>query len=150
MKHIIRELVRLFLLVFLFSAPTGCGKDPKSIVPWVPVSIQVSLATHIDLTVPGGYIYFPNEGYAGVILYCADNINQVYYAFDASCTHEISKECSLVKEGAIEGSIASCPCCGSKYVLLSGGYVLTGPAKDPLKQYRVQVLNGGNSLRVYN
>jgi len=81
-------------------------------------------------------------------LYC-DDIG-VYSAYDAACTHDVSKTCSLCEKGAINGSIGTCPCCGSKYVLLGGGYVIKGPAIEPLKQYHVQILDNGARIRVYN
>ena len=150
MKHIIQRIAQLFLIAVFIIGPVSCNKDSNTLIPWVPVSIQISLANHIDLNAPGGYIYFPDQGYAGIIVYCVDNVSQQYYAFDAACTHDVSKNCSLLTKGAIEGNIATCPCCGSKYILFGGGYVLNGPAKDPLKQYNVQILNGGNNLRIYN
>jgi nitrite reductase/ring-hydroxylating ferredoxin subunit len=140
----------IVLPVFAFLLPVACQKDYEGRVPYVPVNINVVVSSHIDLNVPGNYIYFPNHGFAGIILMCIDNINHTYYAFDAACTYDISNNCSLLKEGAIEGVIATCPCCGSKFNLFGGGYILNGPAIEPLKPYRVQVLDAGARLRIYN
>ena len=151
MADIFKSYFRLIVLVaFVFLFPVSCEKEYEGRIPYVPVNINVVVSSYIDLNVPGNYIYFPNYGFAGVILFCVDNINRIYYAFDAACTHDISSDCSLLEEGAIEGVVATCPCCGSKFILFSGGSVFNGPAIEPLKQYRVQVLDNGARLRIYN
>ena len=150
MTDIFKSYFRLIVLAaFVFLLPVSCNDEYEGRIPYVPVNINVVVSSHIDLNVPGNYIYFPTDGFAGVILFCFDNINHIYYAYDAACTHDISSDCSLLQKGAIEGVIATCPCCGSKFNLFNGG-IMNGPAIEPLKQYRVQVLDGGARLRIYN
>ena len=151
MTDLFRNTLRLFILaIIIFLLPVACEKEYKSRIPYVPVSINILVSSYIDLNIPGNYIYFPQQGFAGVILFCQDNINNIYYAYDAGCTYDVSSDCSLLEEGAIEGVTATCPCCGSKFILFDGGYVANGPAVEPLKQYHVQVLDGGARLRIYN
>ncbi len=151
MTDILKNSFRLIVLtVFIFFVPVACDEEYRGRIPYVPVTINVLVSSHIDLNVPGNYIFFPDKGFAGVILYCVDNINHTYYAFDAACTHDVSRNCSLLEQGAIEASIATCPCCGSKFNLFSGGYVISGPAIEPMKQYRVNVLDNGGRLQIFN
>ncbi|HKI88813.1 MAG TPA: hypothetical protein VKA38_07295 [Draconibacterium sp.] len=96
-----------------------------------------------DLNVPGNSVYFPGVGYGGIVVYC--EVPGSYYAFDATCTNEVSNTC-IVKN---EGVLGTCPCCGSQFIFLSGAYPSKGPAEMPLKQYNVSQLNSF-TLRVYN
>lgn len=149
MTDFILNRIRWFLFaVIIMLVTASCEKEYKSKIPEVYVNINVAVASYIDLNVPGNYIYFPQAGFAGVILFC-DDVG-AYSAYDAACTHDVSTDCSLLEEGAIEGVTATCPCCGSKYILFGGGYVINGPAVEPLKQYHVQVLDGGGRIRIYN
>ena len=138
----------LILMGFVSLLPVSCNDDQKSKIPYVHVEIGIQLANHIDLNVPGGYIYYPQHGYAGIIVFCEDV--GMYSAYDAACTYDVSQNCSLLAEGAIDGVIATCPCCSSQYSLFGAGYVIKGPAAEPLKTYRTQTLNGGSRIRVYN
>ncbi|HKJ78889.1 MAG TPA: Rieske 2Fe-2S domain-containing protein, partial [Prolixibacteraceae bacterium] len=96
-----------------------------------------------ELQIPGNSVLFPTWGFGGVIVYC--ELPGTYYAFDATCTHEISRTCTVENEGVL----ATCPCCESQFILLSGAYPSSGPATVPLKQYNISVVNDF-ILRVYN
>jgi nitrite reductase/ring-hydroxylating ferredoxin subunit len=120
----------------------NCDNERYQIVPYVPVSFTINLNIWNDLTVPGNSVYFDGPGYAGVIIYC--EYPGSYYAFDAACTHEISIDCKITCDGVM----ATCPCCGSQFVLLSGGNPIKAPATKPLQPYHISVTN--NLLRVYN
>jgi Rieske Fe-S protein len=136
-----REWKFSFLLIFvlLFS----CDKYQNEIIPNVPVSFTINLNIINDLTIPGNSVLFSNFGFGGVVVYC--ELPGMYYAFDATCTHEASNNCTIENEGVL----ATCKCCGSQFILLSGAYPSKGPAEMPLKQYNVSQLNT-NTLRVYN
>jgi len=131
-----------FFLILQFSA-FSCRKDQNTIIPYVPVSFTVNLNIVNDLNVPGNSVYFPGVGYGGIVVYC--EVPGSYYAFDATCTNEVSNTC-IVKN---EGVLGTCPCCGSQFIFLSGAYPSKGPAEMPLKQYNVSQLNSF-TLRVYN
>ena len=128
-------LVAVFIML-------SCNKDENRVIPYVPVSFTVDLNIWNDLTVPGNSVLFPGVGYAGVIVYC--EFEGSYYAFDAACTNEISQSCIL----KIEGILATCPCCGSQFILTGGAYPSSGLASFPLQQYHVAV--SGSRLHVYN
>jgi nitrite reductase/ring-hydroxylating ferredoxin subunit len=65
------------------------------------------------------------------------NVGGAFYAFDDTCTH---RQCSLA-EGEIEGTAVVCPCHGSEFDITSGA-VVAPPAQDPVKTYKVTVVDG--------
>lgn len=134
-----------YLLSFLFLVwiQHSCDKLNDSPIPDVYVNFQIDLSIANELTIPGNSVIFPQAGYGGLIVTCY--APGEWYAFDASCTYEISRNC-IVKD---EGGIAECTCCGSQYVLIGGGYPVKEPASMPLKQYHISML-GPQRLRVYN
>ena len=69
----------------------------------------------------------------------------VYYAYDATCTYEISQSCKVVNTGVV----GECGCCESKFLFTGGAFPAGGPAAAPLRQYQVSKLNSF-TLRVYN
>jgi nitrite reductase/ring-hydroxylating ferredoxin subunit len=125
-------------ILLLFS----CDDDRNKIIPYVQVSFMIDLNIVNDLTVPGNSVYFPGPGFGGVIVYC--EFQGSYYAYDAACTQEVSQTCILKNEGIL----ATCPCCKSQFLLLSGAYPSSGPATFPLQSYHVSV--AGSKLHVYN
>ena len=131
----------IFLLVTIMTL-FCCDDERYQIVPYVPVSFTINLNIWNDLTVPGNSVYFEGPGFAGVVVYC--EFPGSYYAFDAACTYEISRDCRITCDGVV----ATCPCCKSQFVLLSGGNPIKTPASKPLQPYHVSVIN--NLLRIYN
>jgi uncharacterized protein YbjT (DUF2867 family)/nitrite reductase/ring-hydroxylating ferredoxin subunit len=75
---------------------------------------------------------------AGSVLLVGDcavfNIEGGFCATQASCTHRQGP----LSEGSIDGSTVTCPLHGAQFNIWTGA-VLRGPAKDPLKTYRVTV-----------
>ena len=69
------------------------------------------------------------------------NVGGVFYAFTDACSYEA---CSL-SSGHLEGAILTCPCHGCRYDLTTGN-VVSGPASQRVRTYRVQV--EGNELRI--
>ncbi len=136
-----QKYLRIFLIISLFSV--SCDKDDNNPIPYEHVSFTINLNIVNDLTVPGNSVYFPQAGFGGVIVYC--ELPGSYYAFDAACTYEVSRNCRVENEGIL----GKCPCCGSEFILISGAYPAKGPAAMPLQQYNVSVVNNFQ-LRVYN
>jgi len=135
-----RNLLFFFILL-LFT--NSCDKIQDSQVPDVPVFLPINLITVNELAIPGNSVFFPGYGYSGVIVFC--EMTDVYYAYDATCTHEISQSCRVLNSAVL----GECPCCGSKYLFAGGGYPAKGPAAAPLRQYQVSKVNSF-TLRVYN
>ena len=62
------------------------------------------------------------------------NVEGGFCATQARCTHRQGP----LSEGTIDGSTVTCPLHGAQFNVWTGA-VLRGPAKDPLKTYRVTV-----------
>jgi nitrite reductase/ring-hydroxylating ferredoxin subunit len=62
------------------------------------------------------------------------NVDGGFCATQAACTHKQGP----LNEGPLDGSTVTCPWHGSKFNVCTGA-VLQGPAKDPLKTYRVTI-----------
>ena len=136
----LRKLLLTGWLVALFFF--SCKNDKNKIIPYVPVSFTIDLNIWNDLTIPGNSVLFPGVGYGGILVYC--EFQGSYFVYDAACTHEVSQGCILKNEGIL----ATCPCCDSQFLLISGAYPSSGPATYPLQPYHVSV--SGSKLHIYN
>lgn len=144
MKRLLLKYGKYFVFsVALLMISISCDKTQNTPIPYVPVSFPINLNIANDLTVPGNSMFFPGVGYGGIVVYC--ELPGSYYAFDATCTYEVSRTCIVQNESVA----AECPCCKSQFILLSGAYPSNGPAEMPLKQYNVSMINDF-TLRVYN
>ena len=139
-KVVIKASKYLLAFALLVALNSACD-DIDSDIPDAPVNLQIDLAIYNELTIPGNSMYFPYQGFGGVIVYC--ELEGSYFAFDAACTNEINSSCKVENEGLV----GTCSCCSSKFDFISG-YPLDGPASAPLKQYNTSLF--GNILRVYN
>ncbi len=132
-----------FLFLILMIMSVSCDKIQDSQVPNVPFSFTVDLNIANELRIPGNSVFFPGIGYGGVIVYC--ELEDSYYAYDATCTYEISQTCKVENEGVL----GTCSCCGSEFFLTGSAYPASGPAAAPLRLYNVSRVNSF-TLRVYN
>ncbi len=140
---LVGNLLRFLFLLFMLLSAHSCDKLQESEVPNVPFSFNINLIIDNELTIPGNSKYYAFGGYGGVIVYC--ETNDSYYAFDATCTHELSTTCKVVNTGVL----GECKCCKSKFILQGGGYPAEGLAEAPLRQYHISRINS-STLRVYN
>jgi nitrite reductase/ring-hydroxylating ferredoxin subunit len=62
------------------------------------------------------------------------NLRGRFYGLAGRCTHAGAP----LVDGTIEGNTLTCPWHGSRFDIVSGN-VLGGPAREPLKQYRVSI-----------
>ncbi len=62
------------------------------------------------------------------------NVGGAFYALDSLCTYRHGP----LAEGALEGTIVTCPWHGSKFDVMSG-QVVKGPASRPVSAYPVRV-----------
>jgi len=142
MVQIPRRVFQTVLFCFFFIVGTNsCKKDYTSVVPYVVVNENFNPTNYIELNISGGSVYIPNAGYGGLIIFrdLVDSSNP-FLAFDATCTYEVS---SLIRVKADGNGIATCPKCGSQFILFGGnGSPVKGPASEPLKQYRTS-FDGG-------
>lgn len=133
---------------FLFSALaalllTAC-RDNTSEVPLVQVdfTINVNEPAFFDLASPTGWLY-STGGSRGIIIY--RNSQDEFTALDRHGTYDIQAGCAVIV--ADDGVILDDPCSDSQWLIVDGS-VVTGPANQPLKQYRTTFSNP--YLRVYN
>ena len=144
MRQLVLKSKKYFIFfLFILLSSVSCDKIQDSQVPNVPFSFTINLSIANELNIPGNSLYFPNIGYSGVIVYC--ELPDSYYAYDATCTHEISRTCKVQNEGVL----GTCSCCQSQFVLIGGAFPSSGPAAAPLKQYNISRINEF-TLRVYN
>ena len=143
MQLVLKSGKFLFVFLILFITSNSCDEIQDSQIPSVPFSFTINLTIANELTIPGNSLFFPGPGYGGVIVFC--EMTDVYYAYDATCTNEISHTCKVVNSGVL----GECSCCKSKYLFAGGGYPAKGPAAAPLRQYNVSKVNSF-TLRVYN
>ena len=89
--------------------------------------------------------YGARVGVAGVIVYRL--AMDEYYAFERYCPHDKDPQCAVAPDE--DPTLAVCPCCGSKFLLLSEiGDVVEGPSAYSLKRYKTRV--EGSTLIIYN
>ncbi|KAF0237545.1 MAG: hypothetical protein FD181_1783 [Prolixibacteraceae bacterium] len=143
MQQVLNRGVFLFFLFTLFFISNSCDKIQDSQVPSVPFTFTINLTVANELAIPGNSMYFPGAGYGGVIVFC--EMPDTYFAFDATCTYEITQTCKVVNSGVL----GECRCCGSKFLFTGGAFPAKGPAAAPLRQYNVSRMSSV-MLRVYN
>jgi nitrite reductase/ring-hydroxylating ferredoxin subunit len=127
-------------VALIIGSTTACSTEEETSIPYVQISKRYSLTIYNGLTVPG-VTYFSEIGYGGVYVY----YNGSYYlACDGACPYEADANI-IVEE---EGGVATCPECGSKYNLIDGGSLMSGPSSESLRVYNVYV--SGNYLYITN
>lgn len=143
------------ILSVLFSV--GCEESNIMPVPYVPMDLRINIdrdAEFIDLQTPSISMKLTRHpegrstiGYDnnGLIIYHYE-FRKTFYAFDATCPHDLPESVSLV----LDGSSAICPKCESVFVLASEGQPAAGSvSRYFLKKYRSTFYSSG-VLHVYN
>ncbi|WP_158522794.1 Rieske (2Fe-2S) protein [Geofilum rhodophaeum] len=130
-------------LLFLF----GCKKEEHPVPNY-------RFTAYVDLMLPDYNqqvftlrtdSYGARVGVAGVIVYRL--AMDEYYAFERYCPHDKDPQCAVAPDE--DPTLAVCPCCGSKFLLLSEiGDVVEGPSAYSLKRYKTRV--EGSTLIIYN
>ena len=141
----LKIIKKFVLVVFVIGFSLSCGKIEESVIPDVDFYYTIPITMFNQFNAPGNSILIPGIAYGGVIIYCESPGS--YYAFDAACTHEVSKSCFVGNPNEIGSITVTCPCCSTEYVLI-GGSPVSGPAVQPLRPYSVS--SSGNTLRVFN
>ena len=138
---------RYFLLLFLIPLLSACNSDDyNNNNPYLP-NYNFSITIDFDQPLYDGLRYPSNPqfisqsgiGIRGIIVM---NTGSGYSAYEATCPNQDMSGCSTL---TISGVNAVCPCDNVSYSLFTGD----GPAKYPLKRYRVDVLSA-TSIRVSN
>jgi Rieske Fe-S protein len=120
------------LLVLVLSC-TPETDEPIPFLPFADIVINTSLPEFYNLQFTGGYKNI-SGGVKGIIVYHATGAN--YNAFERNCSFQPNDACSTV-EVENTGVRMHDPCCGS--IFNFEGFPVSGPARNPLRQYRVNV-----------
>lgn len=144
----------LFLLTLIVFSSCSKGKDINEIIPYTRVSFQTYRYYHPELEEIGAGVYFgPDNAFNSLAGYNNNGIYIVntgdgFLAMDATCTHNISDEHIILKED--NPSIGICPDCKSEFIFLSEGAMHKGPARYPLRNYKVVYNPETKEIRVIN
>lgn len=83
----------------------------------------------------------------GVILYNAGDGE--FYAFDRTCPYDMPVSIAVETDGT--NVFATCPACGTEYVLSSmGNPTIDGPGSWPLREYKAFYNENTGIVSVYN
>ncbi len=148
MRTNIQKILITLSMAFLLSA---CAKEEKSPVPYVIIDINVPLAAYPDLA-GGNPVKLTNIptsscGYLNHGIIVAP-FGSEYYAYDATCTNDISHAINIDGGGAFT---ATCPKCKIVYNILGAN---NGFPKNStgvrLKQYHAYSANNNSRLIIKN
>jgi nitrite reductase/ring-hydroxylating ferredoxin subunit len=158
-KFFTHILLGVFAIGVVFTL-SQCKKDnnqTQNNVPNVPVNLtlNLNLPQYLPLQSQGTWIY-ESVGVRGIVVY--HHYDDKFYALERNCPYNPNDSCATVSvEG--NGLFLRCghyksetdttwiPCCNSSYSL-EGGYLISGPSKFPLKNYRVG--QSGSLLQISN
>jgi Rieske Fe-S protein len=138
------KIVLFFLISILLIFQGGCDKQ-EEYIPYVSVNFYITINPELATVGVMGYYIQEGEGVNGILILRRDV--EVYEAYDLTCTYlPFEQKCRINMDNT--GYFPVCPCCQSEFNLLNYGYPAKGPAKRPLKQYRVH--RSGNFLQITN
>ncbi len=162
--------IGLFFVILIFNLSAGCVKDNRDEVPYVYINMSLGLSTDLSHLGPsetatitqeqnGAWVIrFSNPQYPtiglgvgqiingnGIIIYRKDIYE--YEVYDITCTFQAQTDYCGLDRSEFEG-LYECPCCESKFLVNSDGYVFQGPAAMPLRRYAALIRN--NTLIITN
>jgi nitrite reductase/ring-hydroxylating ferredoxin subunit len=125
------------LSLFIFFAFISCTKDKEGRIPDVLVDFRAALNDPriTQINSPGGAVEISGYGVAGLILY---NTGFAIVAYDRCSSVNPEQRCAVTIDNP--SLTATDPCSGAKFSLEDGTPV-KAPAKRPLKQYVVRIVN---------
>lgn len=134
----LRRNILSLLLVLLFSVvlTPSCESNRGQIIPYVKVYVPLLLYADLADMGIGTTKILPGEGYKGIVLYRAADLE--FYAYDLTCTEFPEHDNAVVEDDNFVG-VFECPKCASTYVLVNGAYPNSGPAEFPLVEYRTSI-----------
>jgi len=138
-------MTKVIYFLVSFSILLACQRTvEESGVPNISVDIEINLSEldNAPLQQIGGFIYVPG-GVRGIIL--RRESQSIYRAFERNCTYKPLEACSTVDMHSSEFYMED-TCYNSTFNL--DGFPTGGPAKFPLKEYRVSL--SGDYLFIFN
>ena len=107
-------------------------------------TVDLSLPQFAALNAPNNYVYIPNVGVRGLIVYRASWAQ--FNAYDRSCPYQTATSCApIVVINAFTCS-DTCKNCGSQFNLTTGS-VSKGPSNYPLTAYQT-TFDGTSLVRI--
>jgi uncharacterized Zn-finger protein len=158
---VVRSKIIHFSLTFIFLVVfhIRCDNKDSFEFPFVYLDVSINVFTDpefINLAGAGNaleLIYHPNGdnsiGYDnnGIIVYNTGDDQELFYAFDRTCPHDLPESISIESNG----NSATCPQCGSVYVYPSAGQPAIGSvSKYFLKKYKTYFNPNTGDLRITN
>lgn len=143
-----KRFILIIPLIYLLGA---CTTNVISPIPNTAVSLEINILRDApELNAIGGVAEFTSTikpyqylGYGGIVIF--HNFDDKFVAFDLACPHEIERTTRVKVNMAGQ---AVCEKCGSTFELgYSSGIPTKGPAKYPMRQYKVAI--SGDNLRIY-
>jgi hypothetical protein len=135
----------LLIAILIFS----CKKtQPAQVSPVANVAVNVIIypndPLYFKIQTPGGWVYYPNAGVDGLIIYRKSSTE--FSTMDRASTYYPTNAAALAR---VQADNFTCidTISGSKWQIVDG-VVMTGPATYPLKKY--QNTYDGNALRIFN
>ena len=122
--------IKITILVLItLQIINSCEKPKEHIIPDVSVNIYLNLndAEYSSLLAPGGTMVVEG-GLNGIVIYRITESK--FGTYERTCPYNPDDNCEV----DINGAIAKCPCCSSRFSLLDGS-LIEGPAEWPLKEY---------------
>jgi len=145
-KNFLMALRSAWIILLSVLLLASCKKESdQPVIPetYVNFSLNPNSTEYLELNHPGGFLTVTG-GYRGIILYRL-TINE-FLAYDRTCPYDPWEEAARLELDET-GTIATCPVCGSQY-LITDGSPITGPSVYLLKQYHT--MYDGSLLYVYN
>lgn len=126
----------LILICIQFSSCKQANNSSDSIIPNVAVNYRVNLNdnTYFNLKNDGGFVYIPNVGVKGIILYRNNSAN--YTAFERASPINPYGKCNIITMDASRLFLADT--CGKATYDLQGN-VYSGNTNAPLKKYYTEL-----------
>lgn len=135
--------IRNALVILLFSL-ASCGKDDADRIPDAYVNYNITLQ-EFGFKNENGVLLVnkqENAGVAGLIIY--QRPDNVFVAYDRCSSVNPQQRCAVIPDQP--NLTATDPCTGAKFSLYDGSPV-KAPAKRPLKEYQVIIINFTLSVR---
>lgn len=145
MKNYVKGLV-LWVTVAIGLLPAACKKDRER-VPTVAVDeyLNLNLPEYVNLNAINNWIYYNFAGNRGLIVVRTSPTD--FAAYERTCTYDPTVTTAIV-QGIPSDIFCIDSTCMSKFSIIDGS-VVSGPANQPLLQYRTELLSN-NILHIYN
>ena len=142
-KHFSSFVIMTAIFALMYACKDDNNQNNNALIPNVAVNFYISPNT-IDFIPAGGWKYYDNEGYRGILVYRIDQYN--FMAYERTCPYDPQKDCAQVEVDPSSFTLID-SCCMSRFNIIDGSPV-SGPSNYPLKYYFTEF--DGNLLHIFN